>query len=115
MYYSLNKNGRITISDIPSDNDLDLTDEEYNALMEGDGVMCDFTLVDGKLVGVVNQEELKENLRNKRETECFSVINRGQFWYETLTEEQKAELKVWYQDWLDVTETKVVPEKPSWL
>lgn len=115
MYYTLNEYNRINISDMPSENDLPLTDEEYDALMEGNGVMCDFNLVDGKLVGVVNQEELKENLRDKRETECFSVINRGQLWYETLTPEQKEELKLWYKAWLDVTETKIIPGRPSWL
>lgn len=64
-------------------------------------------------------EELEQieldTLRQRRETECFSIINRGQFWYDLLTKEQKAELRVWYQNWLDVTDTKVIPTKPSWL
>ena len=55
------------------------------------------------------------NLRAQRESECFSVINRGQIWYETLTLEQITELKTWYQAWLDVTTTKIIPTKPSWL
>lgn len=54
-------------------------------------------------------------IRYLRERECFSVINRGSLWYDTLTDEQKEELKVWYHDWLDVTETKIVPDKPIWL
>lgn len=54
-------------------------------------------------------------LRQQREAECFSVINRGSFWYETLTDKQKEELKVWYQAWLDVTDTLVVPEKPDFI
>lgn len=54
-------------------------------------------------------------LRQRREEECFSVINRGSLWYDTLTDSQKEELKVWYKAWLDVTETKIVPEKPVWL
>ena len=56
-----------------------------------------------------------DELRRRRETECFSIINRGQLWYETLNEEQKAELKEWYIAWLDVTDTLVVPNKPNWL
>ena len=55
------------------------------------------------------------NLRILRQEECFSVINRGQLWYSTLTEEQLAELQTWYKAWLDVTETKVIPEKLEWL
>lgn len=54
-------------------------------------------------------------LRWLRERDCFSIINRNQLWFETLTEEQKEELKTWYQSWLDVTETKKLPSKPDWL
>lgn len=54
-------------------------------------------------------------LRIKREDECFPIINRGNLWYATLTEEQVAELDNWYMAWLDVTETKVIPKKPKWL
>jgi hypothetical protein len=32
-----------------------------------------------------------------------------------LTADQKNELNVWYQAWLDVTTTKVVPKDPEWL
>ena len=56
-----------------------------------------------------------EQLRDKRETECFSIINRGALWYNTLTEEQLVELQDWYKAWLDVTETRVVPEKLEWI
>lgn len=56
-----------------------------------------------------------EILRSRREYECFSYVNRGGLWYDLLTEQQKQELKEWYQAWLDVTNTKVIPEKPSWL
>lgn len=65
------------------------------------------------------QEELNEielnNLRNQREIQCFPIINRGRFWYDTLTENQINELRIWYTNWLDVTETKIIPEKPEWL
>jgi hypothetical protein len=54
-------------------------------------------------------------LRRKRFGECFTVINRGTAWYNTLTEDQKIELQQWYEDWLAVTETKNIPEKPYWL
>ena len=60
------------------------------------------------------QNELN-NLRMRRKNECFSYINRGQIWYDRLTQEQLRELKIWYQAWLDVTKTKQVPIKPTWL
>lgn len=50
-----------------------------------------------------------------REAQCFSYINRGTLWYETLTDLQMAELRTWYKAWLDGTQTLTVPEKPSWL
>lgn len=65
------------------------------------------------------EAELKEKqieaLRNKREAECFTIVNRGQLWYNSLTDEQINELNIWYQAWLDVTETLTEPEKPEWL
>lgn len=61
-----------------------------------------------------NAEKL-ERLRIQRATECFPIVNRGQLWYEMLTDAQKSELSAWYNAWLDVTETLVVPTKPSWL
>lgn len=62
-----------------------------------------------------NEKQAAEELRQRREHECFPVINRGQLWYEGLTAEQKAELAAWYQGWLDITETHTIPEKPAWL
>lgn len=64
-------------------------------------------------------EELNDRrrakLRRRRETECFSMINRGQLWYDGLSAEQKTELDKWYKAWLDVTDTLTVPDKPEWL
>ncbi len=54
-------------------------------------------------------------LRLKRKIECFSVINRGKLWYDSLTEIQLQELSTWYQAWLNVTITLIAPGKPSWL
>ena len=61
------------------------------------------------------EEEILEQLRQQREVECFLIINRGQLWYNNLLPSQLHELQVWYEDWLNVTETKIIPEKPSWL
>ena len=57
----------------------------------------------------------KNNLRLRRKSECFSVINRGFLWYQSLTETQINELKIWYKQWLDVTINLSVPNKPEWL
>lgn len=56
-----------------------------------------------------------EYLRSQREKACFPYVNRGSLWYNKLTDEQKEELDAWYQAWLDVTDTRVIPEKPEWL
>lgn len=60
------------------------------------------------------EKELND-LRERREIECFPYINRGELWYDSLTQEQRIELSVWYHAWLDVTETRIIPTKPSWL
>ena len=67
-----------------------------------------------KQLEINNARELTA-LRNKREKQCFTYINRGQLWYGKLTDAQKNELDAWYQAWLDVTETKNIPTAPAWL
>lgn len=56
-----------------------------------------------------------ENLRKKREIECFSIINRGLLLYSSLTNEQNTELNAWYHKWLDVTKTKIIPNPLKWI
>ena len=63
----------------------------------------------------IELEKKKNNLRNKREIECFDYINRGALWYNRLNNNQKEELEQWYDNWLNVTDTLVIPEKPEWL
>lgn len=62
-------------------------------------------------------ENKQWELRNQREEECFSITDRGDFWYKKHvdTEEKKQEFEAWYQAWLDVTDTMEAPKKPSWL
>lgn len=54
-------------------------------------------------------------LRRQREQDCFSVVNRGKLWYNCLTDEQLAELNDWYFAWLNVTDTRCIPTRPTWL
>lgn len=61
------------------------------------------------------RKALQSDLRQRREKECFPYINRGQPWYDRLTDEQKTELAEWYAAWLKATDTMTVPSKPSWL
>lgn len=74
-------------------------------------------------------DEILEYLRSIRWSECFSIINRGVLWYNTLTDEQRLELDKWYKKWLDITDTyrieyeknpdleieSIMPSTPSWL
>ena len=80
-----------------------------------------FKLEDGRLVFDKEKddsdrlEEQRPDLRLRRETECFSYINRGYMWYSALTLLQWIELKRWYLAWLRVTETLTPPDKPPWI
>lgn len=64
-------------------------------------------------------EELDEikraDIRRRRVSECFSVINRGKLWYDRLTVAKEIELTDWYNAWLDAPETLTVPERPTWI
>ena len=72
-------------------------------------------LLDETKLQSVNDERIVDELRFKRQKLCFPYINRGYLWYSKLTTEQKDELNVWYQAWLDVTSTKKIPTIPEWL
>ena len=80
-----------------------------------------FKLVDGKLVQDAEKEKADRretelaSLRERREKECFSVVNRGWIWYSSLTLAQWRDLRAWYLAWLKVTETGTIPERPSWI
>lgn len=63
----------------------------------------------------IEDHKVLSDLRNQREKICFPYINRGELWYSRLSNTQKAELSTWYQAWLDITETKIIPETPIWL
>ena len=69
---------------------------------------------DSRQKEIEDQRELL-SLRSLREKACYPVINRGELWYSRLTVDQKEELNTWYQAWLDVTDTRIVPESPDWL
>ena len=55
-------------------------------------------------------------LREKRDT-VFKTIDKYQLvlYYNELTEVQKQELEQYRAEWLNITETEIVPIKPSWI
>lgn len=91
--------------------DLDLFEVSFEAYQVKDGVLV---FDENKHKALLYTQEA-EDLRSIRETECFSYINRGSLWYDSLTETQKQEIKAWYDAWLNVTETRTVPDRPAWL
>lgn len=98
-------------TEIEAPADLDHFERNYRAYLIKDGSL----FFDEEQATALQTEEENEQLRVERDTECFSVINRGWLWYDTLTEKQTKELRKWYKDWLDVTDTRKKPVKPDWL
>lgn len=123
IFFMLDANS--TIQGISNSKDNDLTVETQYTTKEFEELFGQFNLTNGKYKYINNEvvyieenplsSSVLQQLRSMRETECFSIINRGQLWYFLLTKAQLQELKEWYQAWLDVTETGIVPEKPYWL
>ena len=97
--------------EIPEPKDIAHFTQYFTAYKVRDGTAA----FDSEQSALQEQERVKEDYRQRREIECFSVINRGQRWYEGISIQQLLELRQWYKAWLEVTETMVVPEKPTWL
>lgn len=80
-----------------------------------------YRLVDGVLT--LDEDRLaalqlagrQDAIRARRERECYSVINRGQLWYEGISLARLAELRKWYKAWLDAPATLIIPDRPAWL
>lgn len=70
---------------------------------------------DGVEIAKRDTEIVADDIRERRKYECFPIINRGQLWYNKLTEAQKSELDAWYQAWLDAPQTLTEPPFPAWL
>ena len=106
------------IGNIPGGQDFDNFPEDIDDFREN---YQSYILINGVLhkdedrVSEIKINNEKEILRSRREKECFSYVNRGSLWYEKLSGDQKVELQLWYDKWLDVTDTLTVPTKPEWL
>ena len=97
--------------EVPEPSDVEHFESHFQSYLIRDGTLE----YDEQQNTEIERKALCDDLRKRREAECFSYINRGQLWYDRLSEKQKAELQVWYSDWLKVTDTLTAPEKPSWL
>lgn len=95
--------------------DIDCTEEEFANSFKNYKLVNDELVYDTNKELITNQEEKKHKIRQLRQKECFSVIDRSQLWYNSLTNEQKAELQEWYEAWLIAPDTLVIPTKPDWL
>lgn len=90
-----------------------ISDEKY-MLYASD--RTSYKIEGGKFAALKTEAELKaEQLRRRREKECFPIVNRGGLWYEKLTAEQRAELSAWYESWLNAPQTLSAPAAPDWL
>lgn len=97
--------------ELPDPENLTHFETHFSAYKVRDGTVS----FDSEQNALLEQEQLKDAFRQRREKECFAVINRGQLWYESITLPQLLELRAWYKAWLNVTDTMDVPEKPAWL
>lgn len=91
--------------------DADHFEQHYKAYKLQDGAL----VFDALQQEQEHLEQAQAEYRRRREKECFSVINRGQLWYDRITQDQRKELEAWYKAWLDGTPTLTVPEKPAWV
>jgi len=118
--FNFDQNVESTRYEIDNDKRNDLFNE-LNSHSTEDNLYGEWKIVpdtDGKpIVRYVERdiEELKKILRRLRNNRVFPIINRSNFWYNSLTQQQKDDLQLWYKKWLDVTETLVIPERPTWL
>lgn len=97
--------------EVPDPPDVEHFEANFQAYRLWDGILE----YDEKQKQQNERKALCDALRKRRDAECFSYINRGQLWYDKLTDTQRTELAAWYESWLHVTETLTVPDKPSWL
>lgn len=115
----INENGFLTdyaiVGDIDNSIEIEIPDDFNQKYYRCYKVENGAATFDENQKVVFEHEILLYTLRGRRTNECFSVINRGSVWYDTLTIEQKTELGAWYEAWLDVTTTLEVPVLPTWL
>lgn len=121
MYILLNENGYVESYalvgnlvggiEVPDPENIEHFETHYEAYGFADGRVS----FNDVWQTMLDKEKAVDEIRNRREKECFPIVNRGQLWYYKLSKKKKEELEQWYQAWLDATNTGVVPEKLAWL
>lgn len=97
--------------------DVEITEPEnfdvwhFHAYRVIDGICT----LDKDKISTLDLEAKKNEIRQRREKECYAVINRGQLWYEDISLPHLVELRQWYKAWRDAPATLVIPERPEWL
>ena len=97
--------------EVADPDDLESFIDTFRAYKYEDGSL----FLDEKKLQDVNDARIVDELRLKRQKVCFPYVNRGYLWYNKLSQAQQCEIDTWYQAWLDVTETRIVPNMPEWL
>jgi len=97
--------------EVPDPEDADHFERHFEAYSFGNGKI---SFNDARENELVMLRQISE-IRIRRETECYPIVNRGLLWYESLTIKQKLELSKWYQAWLNAPSTLTIPERPDWL
>lgn len=101
-YYLLNDNLPISSDEIqPGLTEISEYEYQYRAMH-----------IESSIADKIDKVDMYRVIRSQV---CFPIINRGQLWYDNLTNAQKEELTKWYDAWLNVTSTLVMPETPDWL
>ena len=115
-YYQKNKEGRITAAREFEQVGFQYSEENIVFDYAGRLVFESETKTESyaKAKAEYEKEQYKNVLRMRREKECFAIADRAA-WFYGLTEEQKSEVLVWREAWLNVTETLMIPEKPKWI
>lgn len=110
-------NNIVAACDKKFDDTFELADEEYELGFDGklysESEMKSEDYLSKKLI--YEKETSLIFIRTRRESECFSIINRGTLWHDKLSTQQKSELSKWYEAWLDAPATGVIPERPTWI
>lgn len=89
----------------------ELNAENYAAYRLVDGILT----LDEERLAALQLAGRKDAIRARRERECYSVINRGQLWYEGVSIAHLVELRKWYKAWLEAPATLIIPDRPVWL
>ena len=93
--------------------EMEITDEQFEAISTF-SFNTNWRYVNGEFVLESLMDD--DSLRERRQRECFNIVdNRSQLWWNKLTENQREEIEIWYEAWLNVTEARVIPKKPLWL